>query len=544
MILSFKFNFYVIVNSLSPLSNFSFYKTRSLSVTDNCDDYQVVISHLLNKMIEDLESASIGQTHKKEGKLSTNKCCILNAADDECHQGSSISSLVKSKKSIGSLSTDSTTVRSNSYMRRLSEGLIGTYQKINEIYYAKKQAAKKQALSSSLSCTTLSQQWFMLSPKLKLPFGFALDISNGGILVGKVSLLEELGKGTFGRVFAGDFQPQGSTDLFRTAIKISNMALERDVRTDIIDFTKNEDALLTRVRELDPEDKSCIIKRIQSGHLLINNMDVGQYCLVLEKASMNLLQLLRKTQGTGLSLRLTAKLAHQILRATAFLNNDMQVIHADIKPENIVLMKESNSAIKLIDLGNTIPKSHSKEKGLYLVTRFYRAPEITLMYDEITEGIDSFSLGCVLFEIFCGQPLFPAQNSTDLILMIEELLGPMPSTIALQCPKNDKYLKPSITQKDCHELTLRSSSKIKWENRLEYFNRKLTVAFKTRYNKGYELFHTQETIGLFKDLLIKLIGFWNPRERLNSLEALQHPFFLKINEICCTENTKPLKGSD
>jgi serine/threonine protein kinase len=505
------------VNSLflSSLSNFSYYKTSSLSVSNCSDDCSITVAHLLNEMIENLVAASFSQTQKQESDPSINKYRIFTGIDNECHQGSSLSSL-----------DNLTEVKSKSFVRQLSIGLVDTYKKVNEVYYA-----KKRALSNSLSCNTLKSQCFMLSSRLRLPQGFALDVLKNSKLVGKVSLLKQLGKGTFGQVFEADFHPRGSTDFLRTAIKISNIDHETTDKKDFNDFTKNEDALLSRVRELDPEDKSCIIKKIQSGHLFVNGISVGQYCLILEKASMNLLQLLRRTQGAGLSLRLTAKFAVQLLQATAFLNNNLEVIHADIKPENIVLMDASKPIIKLIDLGNTIPKSQTNEKGLYLVTRFYRAPEITLMYDDITEGIDSFSLGCVFFEIFCGRPLFPAQNSNDLILMIEEFLGSMPSTIALQCPKNNKYLKPSSTKEGCHELTLSPSSKPKWENRLEYFNRKLTPATKASPNKGNELFHTEETVELFKDLLIKMIGCWNPRQRLNALDALNHPFFSKINEI-------------
>jgi mitogen-activated protein kinase 1/3 len=50
----------------------------------------------------------------------------------------------------------------------------------------------------------------------------------------------------------------------------------------------------------------------------------------------------------------------------------------------------------------------------YVATRWYRAPEIMLTFQEYTKAIDVWSVGCILAEMLSGKPLFPGKdcNST------------------------------------------------------------------------------------------------------------------------------------
>merc|ERR1712037_290964 len=73
------------------------------------------------------------------------------------------------------------------------------------------------------------------------------------------------------------------------------------------------------------------------------------------------------------------------------------IVHADIKPDNI-LVNESKLHLKLCDFGSA---SHVAEGEItpYLVSRFYRAPEIILgmKYDF---GIDLWSSGTTFYELY------------------------------------------------------------------------------------------------------------------------------------------------
>ena len=64
----------------------------------------------------------------------------------------------------------------------------------------------------------------------------------------------------------------------------------------------------------------------------------------------------------------------------------------------------------------------SKEKGEdlteYVVTRFYRAPEIMLSSHEYTKAVDIWSAGCVLAEIMNGKVLFPGQHYIEQVNLI------------------------------------------------------------------------------------------------------------------------------
>ena len=80
-----------------------------------------------------------------------------------------------------------------------------------------------------------------------------------------------------------------------------------------------------------------------------------------------------------------------------------EIIHCDIKPENILLRRPNKSGIKIIDFGSGT--FENKQFYTYIQSRFYRAPEIILGI-KYTPAIDMWSFGCMLYELCIGKPLF------------------------------------------------------------------------------------------------------------------------------------------
>ena len=57
----------------------------------------------------------------------------------------------------------------------------------------------------------------------------------------------------------------------------------------------------------------------------------------------------------------------------------------------------------------------------YVVTRWYRAPELLLNCSEYTAAIDIWSVGCILGEIVTRQPLFPGRDYVQQLRLITEV---------------------------------------------------------------------------------------------------------------------------
>ncbi|KAK6158221.1 hypothetical protein DH2020_005535 [Rehmannia glutinosa] len=57
----------------------------------------------------------------------------------------------------------------------------------------------------------------------------------------------------------------------------------------------------------------------------------------------------------------------------------------------------------------------------YVVTRWYRAPELLLNCSEYTAAIDVWSVGCILAEIMTREPLFPGKDYVHQLRLITEL---------------------------------------------------------------------------------------------------------------------------
>merc|ERR1712151_1069266 len=59
----------------------------------------------------------------------------------------------------------------------------------------------------------------------------------------------------------------------------------------------------------------------------------------------------------------------------------------------------------------------------YVVTRWYRAPELMLMPSGYFEAVDLWSVGCIHVELVSRKPLFPGDNHLDMLRRIANTLG-------------------------------------------------------------------------------------------------------------------------
>ena len=62
----------------------------------------------------------------------------------------------------------------------------------------------------------------------------------------------------------------------------------------------------------------------------------------------------------------------------------------------------------------------------YVSTRWYRAPEMMLKIDNYDNKVDMFAVGCIMAELFTGQPLFPGKSERDMLSKMLLLLGEIP----------------------------------------------------------------------------------------------------------------------
>eukprot|EP01059_Diplonema_ambulator_P016441 TRINITY_DN279_c0_g1_i1.p1 TRINITY_DN279_c0_g1~~TRINITY_DN279_c0_g1_i1.p1 ORF type:complete len:370 (+),score=103.94 TRINITY_DN279_c0_g1_i1:53-1162(+) len=112
----------------------------------------------------------------------------------------------------------------------------------------------------------------------------------------------------------------------------------------------------------------------------------------------------------------------QLLKGLDYLHK-CQVMHRDIKPANILVNR--NCDLKICDFGLARGRSsHTQELTEYVVTRWYRAPEILLYCPEYGTGIDIWSAGCVVAEMVEKKPLWPGSDYINQITLIAETCGP------------------------------------------------------------------------------------------------------------------------
>lgn len=137
----------------------------------------------------------------------------------------------------------------------------------------------------------------------------------------------------------------------------------------------------------------------------------------------------------------------QIVRALGYLHG-AGVAHRDLKPANILLaadckLKVCDFGLARGDMQNPSEVSEDQACGVlteYVVTRWYRAPEVMLLPKQYTSAVDLWSVGCILCEILGRRAVFPGKNHIDMVCRVAEVLGTPPEEEVTWLPRDsDAY---------------------------------------------------------------------------------------------------------
>ena len=148
---------------------------------------------------------------------------------------------------------------------------------------------------------------------------------------------------------------------------------------------------------------------VDSKDRLIQN-SVFEFC---EKSLEDVLKDYEKHPASYIPLDDIKRYTKQILNGLYHMHQ-LRIVHRDLKPENI-LLKEGQA--KICDFGSSKFIDETTFKNTpYVVSRYYRAPELIFATNRYNEAIDIWAVGCILFELITRTPLFPGDTEGLQIL--------------------------------------------------------------------------------------------------------------------------------
>ncbi|XP_053279981.1 homeodomain-interacting protein kinase 1 [Pleuronectes platessa] len=218
-------------------------------------------------------------------------------------------------------------------------------------------------------------------------------------------VLEFLGRGTFGQV--AKCWKRGTNEIVAIKILKNHPSYARQGQIEV--------SILSRLSTENADEFNFVRSYECFQHK-------NHTCLVFEMLEQNLYDFLKHSKFSPLLLKCIRPILQQVSTALMKLKS-LGLIHADLKPENIMLVDPLRQPyrVKVIDFGSA---SHVSKAlcSTYLQSRYYRAPEIILGLP-FCEAIDMWSLGCVIAELFLGWPLYPGASEYDQIRYISQTQG-------------------------------------------------------------------------------------------------------------------------
>nr|XP_023420680.1 mitogen-activated protein kinase 10 [Cavia porcellus] len=181
----------------------------------------------------------------------------------------------------------------------------------------------------------------------------------------------------------------------------------------------------------------------------------------------------------------------------------LAVGNCEVKPDLNALgdiVVKSDCTLKILDFGLARTAGTSFMMTPYVVTRYYRAPEVILGMG-YKENVDIWSVGCIMGEMVRHKILFPGRDYIDQWNKVIEQLG-------TPCPEFMKKLQPTVRNYV--------------ENRPKYAGLTFPKLFPDSLFPA-DSEHNKLKASQARDLLSKMLVI-DPAKRISVDDALQHPY--------------------
>jgi serine/threonine protein kinase len=251
------------------------------------------------------------------------------------------------------------------------------------------------------------------------------------LVYGEYLVLDRIGAGGMGQVY-----------------KARHRRMDRIVALKVLSTSamKNADAVRRFEREVRAAARLMhpnIVAALDAGE------QEGVHYLVMEFVDGPDLSSVLKTGGK-LNVKQACVVVAQAARGLAFAHSK-GVVHRDIKPGNLLVDHEG--AVKVLDMGlarfddgapgNVVPEGELTQNGTLMGTLDYLAPEQALDTTHADAKSDVYSLGCTLYRLLTGEPVYGGRTMVEKILAHRD--QPIPS-LRLSLPDAPPPLELLVTR--------------------------------------------------------------------------------------------------
>lgn len=227
----------------------------------------------------------------------------------------------------------------------------------------------------------------------------SIDLAPGDLFAGRYRIDKQVGRGGMGAVYLAEQEP-----------------LARKVAIKVLHGTADETTVARFQRE------ARLIAQLQHPHIvgLIDfGEDDGRLYLAMEYIDGEALTGLLKREAP-LQPKRACEIALQVAEALA-VAHDIQVVHRDVKPDNVMIIKTAagQDFVKMLDFGVAKIKREGDQQntietkaGLIVGSLRYISPE-QVESGDITPRTDIYSFGCILYEMLTGKRVFEYPSPAD-----------------------------------------------------------------------------------------------------------------------------------
>ncbi|CAL2048543.1 unnamed protein product [Caenorhabditis brenneri] len=344
-------------------------------------------------------------------------------------------------------------------------------------------------------------------------------------------IIRKLGAGTFSSVWLA----QDTTNDLKVAMKVERLLPNgKSCSSNEIQIA----LMISDAIKRDEKDGANIARFIES-FTVHGNHHFEHLVMVFELCGPDLFTIIEHSNQKRLSFKRIQDIGRQLLTGLAFLHSKCNVLHCDLKPENVLisaidediqveveateerktrcvydvdlLSDECDILVKIADFG--FGMHTDANKNMLVQSCAYRAPE-SFFKAQITKPTDIWSVACIMFFLATREDLFKCDEKCGSL--VGDGVTHLTQIFGLLGQPNMNYSGRS----KCYELNKMYETGKLFTPGVEPEMAPTFVSIKLEELSSM----TAESAELLSDLLIQMLQL-NPKARLSAEDALHHPFF-------------------